>query len=206
MSPIVSEEYKENRKKEILESALICFAEKGFELATIDDICAQAGMSKGSIYNYFKTKDDIYIQLMNEKTTSNFDYFHEKFKSIKSASAKLQFLFKTYREASLTDEFKHLILVHGEFWLSSSRKEEIRSIMLKRYHDVYRGFVENLLDEGKASGEFQKDIDSSVFSTLFWTIVDGICLDYVVIGDEYPYRELFQKAEDMLFSLLTNNK
>ncbi|MEK5391316.1 TetR/AcrR family transcriptional regulator [Margalitia sp. FSL K6-0131] len=202
MSPIVSEEYKENRKKLILESALKCFAEKGFELATIDDICARSGMSKGSIYNYFKTKDDIYIQLMNEQTKANFDYFQEHFKTISNATEKLQFLFKTYREVSLTEDFKHLMLVHGEFWLSSSRKKEIRSIMLERYQNVYKSFVIAILEEGIASGEFRKDIDSSVISTIFWTYVDGICLDYAVLGTEYPYCEVFRKTEEMIFFLL----
>lgn len=204
MPPIVSEEYKVNRKKAILESALKCFAEKGFELATIDDICVKSGMSKGSIYNYFKTKDDIYIQLMNEQTKANFDYFKENFLTISNATEKLQFLFKTYREVSLTEDFKNLMLVHGEFWLSSSRKKEIRSIMLERYQNVYKSFVIEILEEGKDSGDFAQDIDPSVISTLFWTIIDGICLDYAVIGNEYPYCEVFRKTEDMIFSIILN--
>lgn len=204
MPPIVSEEYKENRKKSILESALQCFAEKGFELATIDDICVRSGMSKGSIYNYFKTKEDIYIQLMNEQTRANFDYFKENFITITSATEKLLFLLKTYRDVSLTEEFKNLILVHGEFWLSSSRKKEIRSIMLERYQNVYINFVKEILDEGIESGEFKQDINSSVFATLFWTFIDGICLDYAVIGDEYPYCEVFRQTENMIFSLIEN--
>ncbi|MBS4172952.1 TetR/AcrR family transcriptional regulator [Bacillus sp. FJAT-49736] len=203
MPPIVSEEYKVNKKKAILESALKCFAQKGFELATIDDICALSGMSKGSIYNYFKTKDDIYIQLMNEQTKANFEFFQEKFKSITSAAGKLQILFETYREISLTEEFKNLILVHGEFWLSSSRKEDVRSIMLERYQNIYKNFVMTILEEGKENGEFKTDIDSSVIAALFWTIIDGICLDYAVIGDEYPYCKVFHKTEEMIFSLIS---
>ncbi|PKR85567.1 TetR/AcrR family transcriptional regulator [Heyndrickxia camelliae] len=202
MPPIVSEEYKVNRKKLILESALKCFAEKGFELATIDDICARSGMSKGSIYNYFKTKEDIYIQLMNEQTRENFEYFKEAFLTITTATEKLQFLLKTYREVSLTEAFKNLTLVHGEFWLSTSRKKEIRSIMLERYQNVYIRFVKEILDEGKANGEFKHDFDSSVIATLFWTYIDGICLDYAVIGNEYPYCEIFRQTEAMIFSLI----
>ena len=50
MPPIVSEEYKRKKKKEILSGALACFAKKGFQAATIDDIVAYSGISKGAIY------------------------------------------------------------------------------------------------------------------------------------------------------------
>lgn len=53
----------EERKKQILEAAARVFAEKGFEGATISDIAQAAGVAEGSIYNYFKNKNDLLVSL-----------------------------------------------------------------------------------------------------------------------------------------------
>lgn len=49
----------EQRKEQILEAAVACFTERGFHKATIDEICKLSGISPGSVYRYFKGKDDI---------------------------------------------------------------------------------------------------------------------------------------------------
>ena len=66
MSPKVSEEYVESRKRDILDAAAACFARAGLHRATMDDICTQAGLSKGAVYGYFKSKDDIVSALKVE--------------------------------------------------------------------------------------------------------------------------------------------
>ena len=59
MSPKVSAEYMRVRRSEILEAATTIFSEKGFHAATLDDVAAGAGVSKGSIYNHFDSKESI---------------------------------------------------------------------------------------------------------------------------------------------------
>jgi AcrR family transcriptional regulator len=64
----------DERKKQILEAATRVFAAKGFEGATISDIAREAGVSEGSIYNYFKNKNDLLVSLprqMIEPTIEN---------------------------------------------------------------------------------------------------------------------------------------
>ena len=57
--PHVPEAYLQARRDQITEAAYRCFAEKGFQRATMRDICAAAGLSRGAVYNYFHSKDDI---------------------------------------------------------------------------------------------------------------------------------------------------
>jgi len=54
------------RRQEILHSAVKLFAEKGFSTTTIDDIAASAEFGKGTIYNYFQSKEDIYFEIIND--------------------------------------------------------------------------------------------------------------------------------------------
>jgi AcrR family transcriptional regulator len=64
--PKISDEHAAERRDHILRSAATCFARSGIHRATVDDICAQAGISKGAIYGYFKSKDDVVAALQVE--------------------------------------------------------------------------------------------------------------------------------------------
>src|SRR5437870_13659978 len=58
--PKVVPEYKEEAKSRILEAANKVFAEKGYHEATMDDIAKRLGVSKGAIYLYFSSKEDLF--------------------------------------------------------------------------------------------------------------------------------------------------
>ena len=59
MAPKVSEQYMEERRSQILDAAVATFSRKGFHQTTIEDIRLEAGVSRGAVYHYFKTKEDI---------------------------------------------------------------------------------------------------------------------------------------------------
>lgn len=61
------------RPGEIVEAALEVFAEKGFAAARLDDIARQAGVSKGALYLYFETKEDIFRAVVREAVAPNLD-------------------------------------------------------------------------------------------------------------------------------------
>lgn len=66
MSPKVSEAHVKSRKRDILDAAAVCFARAGLHGATMDGICTQAGVSKGAVYGYFKSKDALISALKVE--------------------------------------------------------------------------------------------------------------------------------------------
>lgn len=62
---------KEARPAEIIAAALEVFAEKGFAAARLDDIAARAGVSKGALYLYFETKQDLFEAVVREAVSPN---------------------------------------------------------------------------------------------------------------------------------------
>jgi len=62
---------KADRPGEIIEAAMMVFAEKGFAAAKLDDIARQAGVSKGALYLYFETKEDIFRAVVAQAITPN---------------------------------------------------------------------------------------------------------------------------------------
>jgi AcrR family transcriptional regulator len=64
--PKISAARKEERRRQILEAAMARFAQQGFQQTTILDICAEAGLSAGAVYSYFRSKDAIIEALQRE--------------------------------------------------------------------------------------------------------------------------------------------
>jgi AcrR family transcriptional regulator len=67
----MDQELAETRRKEILGAALALFERQGYAATTMDDVAAAAGISKGSIYNYFQNKQDLFTQLFNQSMSQD---------------------------------------------------------------------------------------------------------------------------------------
>ncbi|HZZ36431.1 MAG TPA: helix-turn-helix domain-containing protein, partial [Caulobacteraceae bacterium] len=64
---------KDERPSEIVAAALAVFAEKGFAAARLDDIAARAGVSKGALYLYFETKEELFRAVVSDTVAPNID-------------------------------------------------------------------------------------------------------------------------------------
>ena len=62
----------EERRAQILEAALQCFASKGFHTATMDDLVRASGLSKGSLYWHFESKEQVFLALFDAFAESGF--------------------------------------------------------------------------------------------------------------------------------------
>jgi AcrR family transcriptional regulator len=75
MSPKISvenrEQYRHNRREQILDAALQLFSQQGFVGTNVDDIAQKAGIAKGTLYLYFKSKDDIFNAILFERSFIN---------------------------------------------------------------------------------------------------------------------------------------
>jgi AcrR family transcriptional regulator len=200
--PKVSEEYKEQKRSSIMESALKCFGEKGYHTTTMDDIVAYSNMSKGLIYNYFKSKEELYISLMDERSNQTLAFLRTQFKQIPTAKGQIREFFRVYREASLTEEWRSFIRVHLEFWIYSSRQDHLRKLMNTRYKSQFRDFIAEIIQHGKESGEFKSDVSVEIIASLFWSLVDGICLHYSMQWDDFAYVEHFKETEKMVMNYI----
>lgn len=203
MPPIVSDEYKEKKRQEILQSALVCFAKKGFEASTVDDIVSHSGMSKGAIYNYFKSKDEIYLALMERQTSDSRTKFKKEIAARNTALAKLDFLIEAYMDNDPDEEDnKDLALVHFEFRLYSSRKTELKKTLTERYRDFFVDLIAGIIREGQKTGELNATIDPFVYADIFWAMINGVTLQATIL-DDYQYKKTLK---EMLTIFIANIK
>lgn len=185
----------------MLQSALACFAEQGYQATTIDEIVRRAGVSKGMIYNYFPSKEEIYLQLLQEQTDDSFQELEDVFATVMSAQDKLRILMGKFREVPLSVDRQRAIAVHLEFMLYCSRHEDLKQVMLDRYQR-FIGFLTRILEDGQTSGEFPSTLDTQAYASVFWALRDGICLHFTHVSSASEYERVCDMAEQVLFHYL----
>ena len=202
MTPIVSEEYKEKKRQVILQSAHVCFAEKGFEVSTVDDIVARSGLSKGAIYNYFKSKDDIYLALMEGQTNDSGKKFAKAIAERKTALDKLHYLIEAYLDNDPNaEENKGDAIVHYEFRLYSTRNPELKKVLTERYKDFFVSLLIGIIKDGQTSGEFNKELDPVTYADIFWAMVNGATLQATIL-ENYQYKLILKEMQNMFLETL----
>ena len=70
--PLTPERRREMTRRHLLEAAAIVFAQKGFHAATLDEVAAAAGFTKGAVYSNFKSKDDLFLALFDDRIERQF--------------------------------------------------------------------------------------------------------------------------------------
>jgi len=140
------------RKKQILDSAMIVFSRKGFHQARMDEIVKQSGLSKGTIYWYFSSKDVIITQILDNLFERELASLGELQNEEGSASDRLlKFMRISFND--LLQMLEHMPLIY-EFYAFALREKSIRNA-LKKYFRSYVELLIPIIQQGIDSGEFR---------------------------------------------------
>ena len=119
--PDVSEE----RKQQILEAAIAVFARLGFRSARMDDVAEQAGLSKGALYLYYKSKDAIIAALLQRLFTQEFNHLQALVEAESSGSVAEQLLVLTRQMATMLQWMRRLMPITFEFYAIAGRDKQV---------------------------------------------------------------------------------
>ncbi|MBY0122804.1 TetR/AcrR family transcriptional regulator [Bacillus sp. S/N-304-OC-R1] len=194
------ENYKEIQRNKVLAGALECFSSKGYVAATINDIVDHSGISKGSIYKLFKSKEEIYVQLMYQNTDEVLHDIQTILAKYTTYLDKISSLFTEYLSKDLNSNLLNSFLVQSEFELFSSRREDIMKLLEER-RALKINMIADVMLEGIENGEFKKEIDAELYSELFWSFVDG-AVTHKLLFPNYPYDEIIKGQREIFIKKL----
>jgi len=190
--PDVSEE----RKAQIYQAALTCFNRKGCHRTTMDDIVAESGLSKGTLYWYFKSKKELFLALFQE-IMAQFGQAWESVVADEEASATDKLL------ASLTlirTKFEEMVPFFGvmmmEAWALTRHDEDVERLTRELY-ESYVGTVARIVEEGVASGEFCTDSPPAT-ALVIMTLFDGIVMALGTALWTHDWNEVMDAAETLV--------
>lgn len=170
-----NEKIREERRQKILLGALHLFATKGFFATKIKDIAEKVGMAQGLVYHYFKSKDEIYVELikdaldkMNEAVFLLRDMPLSPHEKISTAIIEL---FKTIANSSDYTQMSRLISQASN---SNAIPREAMNL-LKAKRDIPYREIAKIMEDGQKEGTII-EADPDELAILFWTSISGLAI------------------------------
>jgi TetR/AcrR family transcriptional regulator len=155
------ERRKEARPGELLDAALDLFVEKGFSATRVDEVAARAGVSKGTLFLYFQSKEDLFKAVVRKNIANNFPRWQEEFLTFEGTSSDmLRYAMTSWWERigkTRASGITKLVMSEAQNFpeIASFYQEEViqpGNVMIRR-----------ILARGVQSGEFREmDLDQAV--------------------------------------------
>ena len=165
----------DERTSQIITAAEDVFTKKGFAEARMDDIAEETGLSKGSLYNYFKSKDDLIIAILDRIFQREFKTFDElDYSKMSSTEIVNHFVDTIAKDIKL---MLRLMPIAYEFLALAFRNKTVQKA-LKVYVNRYMNILVPIIENGIASGEF-KEVDPKEVAIAMGAVLEGTILMWV---------------------------
>ncbi len=196
------ESKKQERRSAALEAAERLFSEKGFRNTTMQEIAELAGLSKGGIYLYFKSKEELYLSVCMSGLTGYGERLTGAFLGARGFEEKMRAVFLAYVEHAL--EEPALFMVLRDTFIEQVRRNLSRPT-IEQIEDYIRTWLENgaaLVREGIESGVLSPRLDPYAFSLMSWrlatSLVELALLDDLLLMEPARMKEVCESAIDLL--------
>ncbi len=182
-----------DKKTQIIHAAVEVFAKEGLEKGKIADIAKLAGIGKGTIYEYFKSKDEIFGAIENLFIKDTIAQIDKLVSSKKSPTEKIEEIVNY--SVNMHEIMGDAILIISELWAQHSRGQwhgHENSIFAEMYNS-YHKTVKGILAEGVETGEF-REMNKEGISTLLLAFIDGIIWQNFIFKNDESYNKRKKEA------------
>lgn len=190
-----NEEKGSDKRKRILEGALKAFAKKGFYNTKVSEIAGEAGVADGTIYLYFKNKDDLLISLFEDRMEWIIDRIRTDLEEV---------------EGGVLEKVRRFVELHFQLAIENPDLAEFITVELrqsakfiKEYDNPkfgdYLGLLKTLVEEGQEEGVFSSELDSRLVSRAFFGALDEVLLQLTLTEAEpSDVKEEVEQVSKML--------
>ena len=201
-TPAKFEEMREERKNLIMNVALEHFANNGFHATTISHIARHAGISKGLMYNYFKSKENLLAAIINKSLTEVYHYFnpdHDSRLTTEEFELFIRKVFNLFREKRNFWKLVFRIMmqqgVYEKLFAENSISLEVSGMPLKEFTENMMTLLIDYFTRKKETAG--PDYDPVTEMLLFSNTVKGCALTYIFAPEQY-HDQYFEKMIDTL--------
>lgn len=186
----------EETRTRILESAIKLFSTRGFNNASVDDICEEAKISKGAFYHHFESKQALFLALLDGWLQS----IDNAIEASKDKTAPETFM-------QMTEAFPYIFETAGEglpmfleFWMQASRDKTIWEASIapyRRYHKYFTLLIKKGVDEGSFI-----EVDPELASRMIVSTAMGLLLQSLLDPKGAKWEKVARESTDLLVNNL----
>ena len=185
----------------ILDAAISVFAEQGFFQSTIAQIAKEAGVADGTIYLYFKNKDDILVQFYQYKTRQIFERFREAVDKPASAEEKLRCLIRVHLQEFQKD--RNMAIVYQA---ETHQNRPLGTELIKEMSKMYRDLISEIVELGQEEGSIRRDLYMGLVKRFINGAVDEVINSWIHSGGKYDLVTMADPLVDLFITGIGVNR
>jgi TetR/AcrR family fatty acid metabolism transcriptional regulator len=187
---------KNDKYHRILEAAVKVFARCGFYQSTISQIAKEAGVADGTIYLYFKNKDDILVQFFSHRTKQVFEKFQAEVDRADTGLEKLRNLVRRHLAEFQQDRDGAIV-----YQVETHQNSRLAEAQIKEMSKMYLNLVSEIVEQGQEEESIRKDLYLGLVKRFIIGAVDEVINTWIHSDGKYdlvsmadPLVELFIKG------------
>ncbi|MDF2737073.1 MAG: yfiR 2 [Nitrososphaeraceae archaeon] len=191
MCPRVSFQYKQNIKNKIIESAIITFSKYGYDKSRMDDIAITANLSKGTIYLYFKNKEELFNAISERNTNELKNQITKLFDNKDDLITCIENFYEDFDDQGYRMFF--------EIIAESSRNTNLKQLLHQERRKIL-DIITDYLNTQKNKGFLRKDIEITEIAYGFVSLYDGLKINKVLGIAENQNRKTWIRTVKVIFT------
>ena len=197
---VSSAKRKENGKYEaILRAAIKVFAGSGFFNSKVADVAREAGVADGTVYLYFKNKDDILASIFNNYMDNALADGRTRLAEIDDPIEKLRRIVRAHLEGLGRDR-NLAVVFQVELRSSTKFMEQFSATKVTEYLDLISGVIE----EGQQSGVFRSGLNTKIVAKVLFGALDEMATNWVLSHKRYSLVSTADPVLDVFLNGIVN--
>jgi len=183
-----------DKRRRILEAALGVFAQKGYFQARVSDIASAAGVADGTIYLYFRNKEDVIVSLFSDFLKRHLARAKEEIAGVRTPREKLLAIAR-HQLTALSERREVAILFQTEL-----RQATLMSRISARELRVYFDLLSGIIEEGQNQGVFSREFPRSLMVQSFFGALDELVTAWILSPTHYNLVDLAEPVTELFLA------
>jgi AcrR family transcriptional regulator len=195
MCPKVTTQYKSEIRERIIECAVECFARTGFDKTKMDDIANVSDVSKGTLYLYFKNKEDLFYGICESSLKKVKDQLNGMLITRENLVSDAQKFYDYFQKG--VNPYHNIVLL--EMSIESTRNPRLRKVLMQHRlnrHQVISEFIGLQMKKGFA----RRDIDKDAIASGLIGLYEGLVLNKVMGAEDSSNKKAWSDTIRAIFA------
>jgi len=188
----MSRQRSDDKRRKILQAAVKVFARKGYFGAKVSEIARKAGVADGTIYLYFRNKEDILVSLFDEVMQEHLEKGRREVAAVKGAHAQLRAV-ALHHLRLLGQNYDLAVVFQVELRQSTKFMERFTASWLQDYFAI----VNEVIEAGQREGSLRADLPRKVATKAFFGALDEMVTSWILSRRDYDLGQLAGPVVDL---------
>jgi len=188
----INKKEKNNKYHLILKAAVKVFSRQGFYQSTVAQIAREAGVADGTIYLYFKNKDDILVQFFSYRTKQVFERFRAEVNKSDNSLDKLRNLIRRHLTEFQRDRDMAVV-----YQVETHQNSRLAEDQIREMSQMYQDLVSEIVETGQQEGRIRKDLYVGLVKRFILGAVDEVINTWLHSDKNYDLVSMADPLVDL---------